>query len=144
MPGEYTNYDFGFDLAIVTGILSSYLQQEVPRNSGFYGEVDLMGAVRSASGEDEAQILKDVQEDVSQTPEGPLGTNGELMEDIAGEVRRKEKSFMERMKRLSYVYVPKEIQEELQDAVERCGLELECIGVSFISELIGRLWPEVA
>jgi len=129
-------YSYGFDLAIVTAILSSYLQLPVEPTTAFYGEVDLMGAIRSSSQMNEAQIISEVYNKVSSFGQ-ELNGNSPESED-SDDIR-----FVNSLKKINTLIVPKEIVEDLRTGLLHCGLKMECKGVGFVNELIDLLWPQI-
>jgi DNA repair protein RadA/Sms len=136
IPKQYVRYSYGFDLAIVTAILSSYLQLPVEPTTAFYGEVDLMGAIRSSSQMNEAQIISEVYNKVSSFGQ-ELNGNSPESED-SDDIR-----FVNSLKKINTLIVPKEIVEDLRTGLLHCGLKMECKGVGFVNELIDLLWPQI-
>lgn len=138
VPGTYTRYVYGCDLALAISVLSSYMQRQISPDTGFYGEVDLSGAVRSTIEMGEGQIVKGIFEDIKSLEGGTEETVAR-----AAYVGR-EMSFINELKKFRRLFVPKEISEDLGSALKACGLDIECMGVSFVEDLIPQLWPDIS
>jgi DNA repair protein RadA/Sms len=140
IPGQRTQYSFGFDLAIIVALLSSYLQLDVPQTYGFYGEVDLTGTVRSACNLAEAKTLKKLYNH---------GGSEESMEEDEMLVVRMQKhltnldDFTKKLRNMETLFVPMEVSEQLIDVLNLYGFDINCVGVDSINTAIEKLWPEI-
>ncbi len=124
---ERIDYRFEFDLAVAVAVLSSYLQQPVPPEFGFCGEVDLGGMIRS-----NFEIVRSI----------------EVEEDEDGLEERKpvrflSPKFLEKLKQIEKMFVPTDVQEEVESFLSAAGLNLEVIGLPSLEELPQLLWPEL-
>jgi len=138
MPRINTQYDHGFDLAVLAALLSSYIQIGVPIKSGFYGEVDLSGEVRSPSASSEAKFLKGALE-----PSYESNYDKEQLKFIKQTSDNSLSGLKNELSKLETLYVPKEITEELSITLELFGFDVKCIGVTSIKNLIELLWPQI-
>jgi len=140
IPGQRLQYSFGFDLAIVVALLSSYLQLDVPQTCGFYGEVDLTGSVRSACNLAEAKTLKklyirDESEESMEEDEMLLVTTKEYLTNLD--------DFTKKLRNIETLYVPSEVSKQLVDVLNLYGFDINCVDVDSINTTIEKLWPDV-
>ena len=126
MPGN-AGYTFGFDLAIVMSILSSYLQLDVPECMGFYGEVDLHGNVRSPIDGKENEVYAEYS-----------GAEEEERED-----QEELEAFAGRLKHLKSLIVPNDSQEGIAAWINLPPDSPKIVHVGDIRGSVATTWPDI-
>ncbi|BAJ50772.1 DNA repair protein RadA/Sms [Candidatus Caldarchaeum subterraneum] len=134
----HKQYDHGFDLAVVIALLSSYVQKGINEGCCFYGEVDLQGAVRSASAFKEAAHLKEILEIDEEEDDEAVQLRGFYpVPNILSDTLTTE------LKKFDTLYVPEEIAKDMASLLDLFGFDVKCKGVSSVYNLIQELWPEI-
>jgi DNA repair protein RadA/Sms len=128
MPGK-ASYTFGFDVAVVMAILSSYLQRDVPVGTGYYGEVDLHGNVRSPIDGKENEVYEEYSD----------------AEDEEAEEDQKELvAFTGRLKNLKCLIVPTDSQNGLAAWISLPPDSPKIVPVGDIRGSVVATWPDIA
>jgi hypothetical protein len=126
MPGK-ASYTFGFDLAIVMSILSSYLQRDVPAGMGFYGEVDLHGNVRSPIDGKESEVYAEYSGAGEEAKEAQ-----QELEDFAG-----------RLKNFKTLIVPNDSQDGIEAWINLPPDSPKIVPVGDIRGSVVATWPDI-
>lgn len=128
LPGK-AGYTFGFDLAVVMAILSSYLQRDVAAGTGFYGEVDLHGNVRSPIDGRESEVYAEYSK-----PE----------DDESTEDKEELDSFTRKLKGLKTLLIPADSQSGLGAWLCLPPDSPQLLPVSDIRASVAATWPDIA
>ena len=108
-------YRVSLDLPLVVSILSSYFQRPTPLGSLFLGEVDLFQNIR------------------------PLPS--ELCFALINVLTNPEDHFLAR--HVERIFGAHETCQHLEELLNDAGLEIPCISVNSLEELIKKLWPDI-
>jgi DNA repair protein RadA/Sms len=128
LPGK-AGYTFGFDLAIVMAILSSYLQRDVPSGTGYYGEIDLHGNVRSPIDGKENEVYAEFSSTTS---------------DEEDEDRKALETFSSRLKNLKTLIVPTDSESGLATWLNLPPDSPKIVPVADIRGSVLATWPDIA